>query len=500
MALQYPVLFPYGGDGYHPNIRIDPGRPLDLDETYKVLTPNQYYRFQLFERSGRENPLHSSGPLCNQYYVDSYNVIERNRLRFIQTHQGELRTTTYGNMMRAEPDAGRDIGRVFLPSSFIGSRRYWYNCYLDTMTYVREFGLPCLFLTVTFSTKWVEYTRELDTAPNCSRPKNWRNDVVTRVFERKTQVIKDLIVTKRIFGELNSAMYSVEWQTLTLPHLHSLIWLKDKLRITEVDKVICAELPDRDADPRLYDYIVSHNIHGPCGPVKRNAVCMKNGKCTKGYPKRFSVETYVGRDGFIQYRRRAPSDGGRTMTLKTRHGDYVIDNSMIVPYSPLLSKMLNCHVCLLSCDSPLAINYVCGYVNKGASHATLQTKSTRENAGRAARDGDGVGRGGGGRGGGAGAASSVGGTGRVGGGGDGPGAASTAGGRGRGGAASTAGGTGRVRGGVRGGEGVSTGRGVGPDGDAGVGDAGAGGAGAEGASTAGVGGGGGDEVDSALPW
>ena len=35
----------------------------------------------------------------------------------------------------------------------------------------------------------------------------------------------------------------------------------------DVDKVVCAEIPDPDENSELHKIIVKHNIHGPCGKL-----------------------------------------------------------------------------------------------------------------------------------------------------------------------------------------------------------------------------------------
>lgn len=40
-------------------------------------------------------------------------------------------------------------------------------------------------------------------------------------------------------------------------------------------------------------------IHGPCGEANPSAPCMKNGKCSKNYPKDFNTETQIDENGYI---------------------------------------------------------------------------------------------------------------------------------------------------------------------------------------------------------
>ncbi len=48
-----------------------------------------------------------------------------------------------------------------------------------------------------------------------------------------------------------------------------------------------------------------------------------------------------------------------------------VDNSWVVPYCPVLSRMFNSHVNVEFCSSVKSIKYICKYVNKGSDMAAL---------------------------------------------------------------------------------------------------------------------------------
>jgi len=87
-----------------------------------------------------------------------------------------------------------------------------------------------------------------------------------------------LLTKESVFGEMQCYIYSVEWQKRGLPHIHILLWLEDKMKPTDVDSIISAEIPDNNADPYLYDVITTTMLHGPCGPLNPRQVCMKDGQ------------------------------------------------------------------------------------------------------------------------------------------------------------------------------------------------------------------------------
>jgi len=73
-------------------------------------------------------------------------------------------------------------------------------------------------------------------------------------------------------------MYTFEWQKRGLPHIHLLLWLKNKITPDQIDNVISAELPNKEDDPLLFNSVVRHMIHGPCGFLNTNSPCMTEGR------------------------------------------------------------------------------------------------------------------------------------------------------------------------------------------------------------------------------
>lgn len=90
-----------------------------------------------------------------------------------------------------------------------------------------------------------------------------------------------------------------------LLHMHILLWFYDQINPNDIDQIISAEIPSVTEDPELYDLIIRHMIHGPCGKYNKNCPCMKDNKCTKNFPKQFETNTQVGNDCYPKYKRRS---------------------------------------------------------------------------------------------------------------------------------------------------------------------------------------------------
>ncbi|GFS64965.1 helitron_like_N domain-containing protein [Trichonephila clavipes] len=141
---------------------------------------------------------------------------------------------------------------------------------------------------MTCNPAWPEITRELIPGQNSAD----RHDLTARVFKVKVQKLVALLTKGKIFGDMKCFMYSIEWQTRGLPHVHLLLWLMEKLHPNQIDEIISAEIPKLETDRKLYDTVTKNMIHSPCGALNPSSPCIKEGrkmyqKVSKGTFKRY---------------------------------------------------------------------------------------------------------------------------------------------------------------------------------------------------------------------
>ncbi len=181
------------------------------------------------------------------------------------------------------------------------------------MAFVRKFGKPDLFITVTCNPNWPEILHELRRGEET----NDRPDLTSRVFNMKLNaVLKDLL-QNGVLGTAVADIHVVEWQKRGLPHDHILIILRSQDQPhdnNEYDRIVCAELPDKSTHLELYNIVTSRMLHGPCGALHPSCGCMVNGACNKGYPKTFQPQTEDSIGSYPTYQRR---DDGKTFTHPT---------------------------------------------------------------------------------------------------------------------------------------------------------------------------------------
>ncbi|KAF5466120.1 hypothetical protein F2P56_016075 [Juglans regia] len=181
------------------------------------------------------------------------------------------------------------------------------------MTLVQRFGKPDIFLTMTCNPSWKEILDELGPQEEAQN----RPDLIARIFRAKLEELKDELFKREIFGKVSAYVYVIEHQKRGLPHAHFLIILQRDWKIyapESFDEIVLAEIPDRERNLHLHKTVKRHMMHGPCGVLNPNNVCMKaNGSCKNHFPKGFVPNTTVGIDCFPQYKR---CDNG--MTVKVR--------------------------------------------------------------------------------------------------------------------------------------------------------------------------------------
>ncbi|KAH1060573.1 hypothetical protein GYH30_004170 [Glycine max] len=197
------------------------------------------------------------------------------------------------------------------------------------------------------------------------KPTN-RPDIVSRIFILKyEQMLLDL--TKgQLLGKVVAYMHTIEFQKRGLPHVHLLLFLHSDNKYpssTDIDQIISAEIPSHEDDPKLYRLVQNHMIHGPCGILQPNSPCMKEGKCSRFYPKQFQPQTLLDSNGYPVYRRR---NNGHSIS---KNG-VIIDNRYIVPYNPKLLKKYLAHINIEWCNQSTSIKYLFKYINKGYDRVT----------------------------------------------------------------------------------------------------------------------------------
>ncbi|KAM0839242.1 hypothetical protein ACQ4PT_060443 [Festuca glaucescens] len=329
MALQYPLLFSYGERGFKLGVKYIGIDNSDLKKRLKM-TMQDFYCFCSYYKQGQHNPYLSCGLLSDQAIVDSRVCIDESRLHFILLSNDDLRAESLQGLVDT-------VGAGRMDGSSVD-----------------------IFTTFTCNPKWPEIADALSTEPG-QRPHN-RADITVRVYHMKLDEYLSSIRKGEAFGKAVAFLHTVEFQKRGLPHAHILVW-QDKEKRGEVtpaviDSFISAEIPDPVEDPLGYALVAKFMMHGPCGEDNPKCPSMKDGLCSKKFPKSFQDETSVDESGFPVYRCR---DNGRfVMKNKIR-----LDNRHVVPYNMALLKMFQAHLNVEWCNKTHVIKYLYKYVTKG---------------------------------------------------------------------------------------------------------------------------------------
>ncbi|CAL1358644.1 unnamed protein product [Linum trigynum] len=123
-ALQFPVLFPYGEDGFHLGIGYDPIHTSPSAKR-KNVTEREFHAFRLQHRQSEGQSLMRGGKTLQHYCVDAFSTIEQNRLKFLRSNQKLLRAELYKGLCDAYSKGdttGKGVGAI-LPETYTGGPR-----------------------------------------------------------------------------------------------------------------------------------------------------------------------------------------------------------------------------------------------------------------------------------------------------------------------------------------------------------------------------------------
>jgi len=164
MALHYPLLFPYGEDGWHPNILLngvvadanldeDHAKESELQRKHCNVTMAEFYGYRFQHRDTDGITLLRGDRLWHQYIVDAYAAIQQNRLKYLHLNKKKLHADLYQGLQDAivaSDNSAATIGqRIILPSFFIVGPWHMVQNYQDAMAIYRWAGCPDAFVTFT---------------------------------------------------------------------------------------------------------------------------------------------------------------------------------------------------------------------------------------------------------------------------------------------------------------------------------------------------------------
>nr|GEX17759.1 hypothetical protein CTI12_AA123990 [Tanacetum cinerariifolium] len=178
MSLQYPLLFPYGEDGFHEEIPYNNNTGTRKTK-WGYVTMKEYYSYIIQQRTNQ-----GAAEMDKEY-------------------QDMLRVDLYHNLCDAvtQRDTNAEgLGkRIVPPRTFTRSPRYMMQNYQDAMAICRGYGNPYLFITFTSNPKWPEIADMLNYF--LGQKAHDRPEVGTRVFKIKLTELLDDLTKKYVFEE-----------------------------------------------------------------------------------------------------------------------------------------------------------------------------------------------------------------------------------------------------------------------------------------------------------
>lgn len=220
-----------------------------------------------------------------------------------------------------------------IPSFIHTGDTYFHRKEMHFNTMIQTFGLPTLFLTLTFSECWQQFIHILEKSDNGDTIPPNRPLHVTMYWYKRLDYLKKYILNNVKLNHLGKIKHFVERHEFQLRgafHLHVAYWGSVSILDLIEMNYIRADMPNPILEPELWQAVTKHQIHicipRYCGgPVQ-------HGQCKKGFLAPLSNSTHNNNLNMrFTYQRSKP------------------DDQYIVPYIPII---------LLAMDSHMNVQYV----------------------------------------------------------------------------------------------------------------------------------------------
>ncbi|XP_021717933.1 uncharacterized protein LOC110685716 [Chenopodium quinoa] len=207
IAMQYPILFTNGEDGYRTDIpHADVDGSTKRTRRYVSIRENYAFRFQ--QRLQESKTRFKLGRLNQQFQVDAFTCLQESWLDWVRENQKKIRKEILKGLedvVSRGDDMPASIGQhVIFPSSFTGSPRLLIQNYHDALAICRWAGPPDIFITFTCNPNWDEIVQYLSIIPS-QQPED-RPDIIARVFKIKLDELMCDLTERGHFGQTKAGI------------------------------------------------------------------------------------------------------------------------------------------------------------------------------------------------------------------------------------------------------------------------------------------------------
>ena len=195
-----------------------------------------------------------------------------------------------------------------------GTPAYWKKFLLEVLAMVKQLGVPTFFFTLSCADlRWFELPFILSKLYNINLSDSEINEMsyedrcrylnmnpvfTARHFQYRFECFFKEIILNGPLGKVKYHVIRVEFQVRGSPHVHVFLWITDPVILTKdnkeeyiafVDRIIRADLPDKELEPELFNLVKTYQLHAHSKTCRK----YKNEICRFHFGKYFTDRTII---------------------------------------------------------------------------------------------------------------------------------------------------------------------------------------------------------------